>query len=31
VIAVLSVWQARRVPPVHLKKGAKVEPAVMAE
>jgi MFS family permease len=31
VIAVVSVWQARRVPPVHLKKGEKVEPAVMAE
>ena len=30
VVAVLAVWQSRRVPPVRLK-GAKVEPAVMAE
>jgi EmrB/QacA subfamily drug resistance transporter len=30
VVAVLAVWQSRRVPPVRLK-GAKIEPAVMAE
>jgi len=30
VVAVIAVWQSRRVPPVRLK-GTKVEPAVMAE
>lgn len=30
VVAVLAVWQSRRVPPIRLK-GAKVESAVMAE
>lgn len=30
VVAVLAVWQSRRVPPIRLK-GAKIEPAVMAE
>lgn len=30
VVAVLAVWQSRRVPPVRLK-GAKIEPTIVAE
>ena len=30
VVAVLAVWQSRRVPPVRLK-GAKIEPSIVAE
>jgi cytochrome oxidase assembly protein ShyY1 len=30
VVAVLAVWQARRVPTVRLK-GAKIEPTIVAE
>ena len=30
MVAVVAVWQSRRVPPVRLK-GAKIEPSIVAE